>query len=449
MSLIVAKFGGSSVGDAQAMRRSAHVAQRQEGLGVLVVSATAGTTDRILQLADVAEQKTWNEAEEILSAIESQHHQIAEELNVENSIYSEIKKLLREATDLAKGIYYLRDCSPKVLDSLLSIGERLSSTLMAHVAGEVFDRPVKWLDIRGILKTDGQFGRAFPLLSEISKLCLRDLCPQLAKGTIFITQGFIGSTQDGLTTTLGRGGSDYSAALLAEGIEANELQIWTDVAGVSTTDPKICPSACLLEELSFTEAAELATFGAKVLHPTTVWPTMRKNIPIFVGNSFNHENSGTWIRQTTRSGPVIRAIALRENQSVLTLSTPRMVSSHGFLHDIFYVFKKHRVSIDLVSTSEISVSITVEWPILKNKELIEELSLLGQVSVEGGYGLVSLIGNRINQIPGLAVQILGVISHINIRLVSSGASQHNFCFLVDSGNAKEAVRELHQRFLNP
>ena len=434
--------------NAQAIRRSAQVARRQKGLGILVVSATAGTTERILQLAHVAEQKTWNEAKEILLAIESQHHQIAEELHIDVPTRSRIEKLLRKAKDLAKRIYDLRDCPPSVLDSLLSIGERISSTLMTPVLREVFDRPIKWLDIREILKTDEQFGRALPLLSEISNLCSRSLCPQLAQGTIFVTQGFIGSTQKGLTTTLGRGGSDYSAALLAEGIEANELQIWTDVAGVSSTDPKICPTAHLLKELSFSEAAELATFGAKILHPTTVWPTMRKNIPIFVGNSFDCESSGTWIRQTTRSGPVIRAIALRENQSILTLSTPRMVSLHGFLHDIFYVFKKHKTSVDLVSTSEISVSITVEEDILKKKKLIEELSLLGQVKMEGGYGLVSLIGNRINQIPGMGAKILEVISHINIRLICSGASQHNFCFLVDSSEAKKAVRELHQRFLD-
>ena len=263
-----------------------------------------------------------------------------------------------------------------------------------------------------------------------------------------MTQGFIGRNAQGQTTTLGRGGSDYSAALLAEGVGASVLQIWTDMPGVATTDPRICPKARPLEELSFAEAAELATFGAKILHPTTVWPAMRKDIPIFVGTSLiAGEQQGTWIRRAASKEPVVRAIALRERQSLLTLSTPRMVSSYGFLYDIFRIFKQHKISVDLVSTSEISVSITVGEAILDNHGLTRDLSCLGQVKMEGGLALISLIGNRINRTPGLGVQVLTAASPANIRLLCCGASQHNFCFLVNASYARQVVQSLHQKFL--
>ena len=448
MGLTVAKFGGTSLADAQAIRRSTEVSYRQQGLGIIVVSATKETTDHITHLAQAAQGETWSSAEKIFQTIESRHLQMAEELAVNDQTRLQIQQLLGEAQELARGIYYLKDCSPSVLDSLLSIGERLSSRLVAAVAREFFERPVEWLDVREVLKTDDQFGRAWPILPEIARLCSAKLQDKLCRGTVFVTQGFIGCSQGGQTTTLGRGGSDYSAALLAEAVGADELQIWTDVNGVATTDPRICPSAHTLSELSFVEAAELATFGAKVLHPSTVWPAMRKNIPIFVGTSFDSQQPGTWIRKTTSTSPAIRAIALREQQSILTITTPHMVSAHGFLSHIFQVFTRHKISVDLVSTSEVSVSVTADESTLDNRQLLDELSEIGTIVTENGQGLVSLIGSHINQTPGLAGQILGAISHINIRLLCSGASAHNFCLLMDSQKAREVVQLLHQKFLS-
>ena len=447
MDLIVAKFGGTSLADAQAIRCSAEVARKQTRLGLLVVSAMAGTTDRLLGLARTAREKNWGQARNILREIQLQHRQAADELGLQGPFRDQVEDLLQQAYTLSERICESNEYSPEILDLLLSLGEQLSSRLMAWELKKGLERPVEWLNVLEVLRTNNQFGKALPILEEISRLCSYKLREKLAQGIIFVTQGFIGSTEKGATTTLGRGGSDYSAALLAEGVTASELQIWTDVPGVATTDPKICPNARALKELSFAEAAELATFGAKVLHPTTVWPARRKNIPIFVGAALDSGKRGTWIRDKTALRPLIRAIALRERQSILTLSTPRMVSTYGFLHDIFRIFRQHKVSVDLVSTSEISVAITVDDIILQNENLIRGLSRLGHLEVESGQGLVSLIGNRINRTEGLGVKILTAIAPINIRLLCSGASEHNFCFLVNTVNARKVVKKLHQLFL--
>ena len=449
MGLIVAKFGGSSLADGPSIRRSITLAKEQKDLGILVVSATAGTTDEIVGVARALGRKGGREeALEIFDRIGRRHRTLGEELGVvDGEIPEKMEAILAQGDELIREAAPGPPCPPSTLDALLSVGEGLCSLLVAGAAREVFDRPVEWFDVREVLKTDTGFGRALPLLPEISILCSLKLKAPLREGKVFVTQGFVGSTLEGETTTLGRGGSDYSAALLAEGVEAGELQIWTDVSGVATTDPRICPGAQGLAELSFEEAAELATFGAKVLHPSTVWPAMRKNIPIFVGNSLGGENRGTWVRRQTSHRPLIRAMALRERQSILTLSTPRMVSTYGYLHDIFAAFKKHKVSVDLVSTSEVSVSITVEDELLEDEALIRDLSLLGKVNVERGYALVSLIGNQINYTAGLAARILSSISSVNIRLLCSGAGQHNFSFLVDSDRGRDVLQKLHAQFL--
>jgi len=446
---IVAKFGGSSMADATAMRRSAKVASEQAGLQLIIVSATYGTTNQLIELAKKAEYEKWPKARNLYKKIEERHLQIAKELLADDETLEKIKQLLNEAKTMAKGMNYLKDCSAKAMDSLYSVGERLSSTLFLLAVKEAMpDKEIKWLDARTVLRTNDNFGMAFPELPIIAELCEEKLRKDLDNDVLFISQGFIGSNSDGLTTTLGRGGSDYSAALLAEGIKADTLQIWTDVAGISTTDPRICPSARPLEEISFTEAAELATFGAKILHPTTIWPVMRQNINVFVGSSIESQKKGTWIRKSTDNAPLIRAIALRERQSIVTVTTPRMVSVHGYLADIFNIFRDHQVSVDLITTSEISVSITVNHTTLVNCELLAALEKLGLVKVENNYALVSLIGNNINHTPGLAKNILTTINEINVRLIATGASVHNFCFLVAQKDGVEAVKRLHQRFLD-
>ena len=431
MNVIVAKFGGTSLANAQAIKRSVEVAKREKGLGVVVVSATGGTTDTLVELWEACKRGKEDNAAGFLKKLESRHRGIAQDLGVSAQGMEEWFQLARKK--VVQGIGAERG-SRECCDALFSVGEGLSAVLFAQVLSRSFSREVELLDARDVIKTNDQFGRALPVLGEISRTCEK-LREKLKGGVVFVTQGFVGSTLDGKTTTLGRSGSDYSAALFAEGVGAKELQIWTDVSGVFTTDPRICSKAQPIEELSFSEAAELATFGAKVLHPTTVWPAMRKKIPIYIRNSLAPHELGTRISSQAVDTPLVRGIALRESQSILTLVTPRMVSVYGFLHDIFLVFKEHKVSVDLVTTSEISVSLTVDDFILEEPDLIKDLSHLGTVNVEKGYSLVALIGNRINQTPCLGRQILDVIAPANIRLLSCGASEHNFCFLL---NAQEA-----------
>lgn len=262
-----------------------------------------------------------------------------------------------------------------------------------------------------------------------------------------VTQGFIGSTMEGHTTTLGRGGSDFSAAILAEGINATTCEIWTDVTGILTTDPRLVKEAKVIDEISFKEASELATFGAKVLHPATLLPAIRKNIPVFVGSSFDANKGGTWVRKEVENQPLIRAMALRRKQVLVTLSTPEMLQAHGFLFQVFTIFNEHKVSVDAITTSEISVSMTLDEVTLQNKELFKKLEAIAEVHIEDNLSLVSLIGNNIIHTSGLAKKIFESIPEINVRMICLGASKHNFCFLVKDSSAEDALKRLHKAFI--
>ena len=451
-TLVVSKFGGTSMGDAQCMLRSAQVSVLQKS-NLIVVSAASGTTNLLIELAQVAEKKTWPQAEAIIKKISDNHLNISKDLYLTGPDFKTITSLLTELTAVAQGIFLLKDCSTKALDFLQSFGERLSSVLFSAALSEQLkktnpDALVEWLDARSILKTDANFGKARPLLENMLRLSETLLIPKIKAGVIFVTQGFIGETLDGKTTTLGRGGSDYSAALFAEAISANILEIWTDVPGIATTDPRLCADAKSLKEISFQEASELATFGAKILHPATLIPAIRKNIPIFVGSSFDSVKQGTWVLKEVTEWPLVRALALRKKQILVTLSTPEMLHSHGFLFGIFKIFNDHKVSIDAITTSEISVSLTLDDSTLLNINLIEDLSKMADVQIEDNLALISLIGNNINHTAGLAKKIFEAISDINVRMICLGASKHNFCFLVKEEDGPLAVQKLHQQFIN-
>lgn len=445
-SIIVAKFGGSSMADATAMKRSAGVAKKNLA-NLVTVSATYGTTNKLIKLSELALSSDWDSCEEIVNEIKENHISIANELEIDD--LTEINALLKQVETLSRGVFLLRDCSLKAFDAIQSLGERLSSLLFARALELTWqdERKVKNFDVRKVMRTDDQFGKALPLISEIRSLCDTYLMDCKYDNITYVTQGFIGQTEDGHTTTLGRGGSDYSAALLAEGIGADILQIWTDVAGIATTDPRIVPSARLMNEITFSEAAELATFGAKILHPTTLTPALRKGISVYVGSSYEPDALGTWIKKSCEDTPLVRAMAIRSDQSLLTLSTPKMLHSHGFLYEIFKIFNSHKVSVDSVTTSEISVALTVDDSTLLNKKLLNELESLAKVKVEEKLSLVSLIGNNINHTSGLANQIFMALGDINVRMICLGASRHNFCFLVEEARAKDAVIKLHSHFI--
>lgn len=450
--IIVAKFGGTSMGDRQCMVRSAEVAIKQNA-SLVVVSAVSGITNQLIELGRVAESGKPEEQRQRLNEIIERHRLIGRELNLSSDRQAEMNWLFQELESIAQGIHLLKDRSAKAMDTMMSLGERLSSILFCQALEEALKGAgklltVHWFDARKAIITDDNYGTASPQISATAERCQKLLLPLVQDAnSMTVTQGFLGGTPQGHTTTLGRGGSDYSAALFAEALNAQQLDIWTDVAGIATTDPRLCPKARAIPEIAFSEASELATFGAKILHPATLAPAIRKNIPVFVGSSFSPDQAGTWIRKTVPSGPLVRALALRKQQVLLTLTTPEMLNAHGFLYKIFQVFFELKISVDAITTSEISVALTLDPVAAKNPKLIESLSRFAQVSVEENLCLVALIGNNVNHTAGLAKQIFSELSDVNIRMICQGASKHNFCFLVPDEKGPEVIQRLHRSFI--
>ncbi|MEX0770958.1 MAG: lysine-sensitive aspartokinase 3, partial [Balneolaceae bacterium] len=310
----------------------------------------------------------------------------------------------------------------------------------------------EWFDVREVMATDDNFGNAEPNLKKIRKLAEERLVGRM-KSERFVTQGFVGTTDDGRITTLGRGGSDFTAALLAEAVDADVLEIWTDVTAIYTSDPRMVESARPISEITFNEAAELSVFGAKVLHPATLKPAIRKNIKVYVGSSMRPEEPGTWIVKETREYPVIRAISLRRNQTLVTVHSLEMLHRHGFLAQLFQILANHKISVDLVTTSEVSVSLTFDTNLQGmnrqglSEALIHDLQKIAEVKIETDLALIALVGNKLDATAGVSGPIFGSLDHTNIRLICHGASPHNLCFLVRESEAAEVVRTLHDRFI--
>lgn len=435
------------MGDSSCMRRSAEVVINQNS-SIVIVSATSGTTNQLIALGNCALRSDWSEVQFLIDQLIKKHQSIATDLKLSDEAMKGACELYEQMSSLSKGIFYLKDCSPKALDALMSIGERLSSILFTKAVQNELQKKgssqnVQNLDARDFIITDESYGKAIPniqlIFEKMKKLNLDN--------TIYVTQGFIGSSESGFTTTLGRGGSDYSAALIAEAVSAEILEIWTDVPGIATTDPRICKDARPIEEISIKEASELATFGAKILHPATLMPAMRKDIPVFVGSSFSPRDGGTWVKREVTQRPLVRALAVKNKQVLVTLTTPLMLNAHGFLYKIFKVFNDHKISVDSITTSEISVAVTLDDYVMEDKTLVKDLSEISEVSVEKDLTLVSLIGNGINHTPGLAKEIFNSIPDINVRMICLGASKHNFCLLVSSEKGNEVVKRLHQKFI--
>ena len=249
------------------------------------------------------------------------------------------------------------------------------------------------LDARQVIRTDDVHGNADPDIKVIQKLCRSELDTLLDQGFVIVTQGFIGSTESGATTTLGKGGSDYTAALLAEALQAQQVYIWTDVCGIFSCDPRIIEQCHLIAEISFVEAAELATFGARILHPATLWPAIRCNIPVFIGSTFAPNKGGTWIRDRVQNSPKVRALAVRRNQTLVTVRSFRMFQTRGVLAELFDILSRHAISVDLVTTSEVSVALTLDNPERLSAEVIRELSAIAEIEIENELALIAVVGN--------------------------------------------------------
>ncbi|WP_324015385.1 lysine-sensitive aspartokinase 3 [Aeromonas hydrophila] len=445
----VAKFGGTSVANAAAMNNCADVVLANPATRVVVLSASAGVTNLLVALAQGDLDEAGQEAQ--LVRLTEIQQAILTELGDPGDLSDLIHGQLGEIRTMARQAHLHTDA--ELADRLIACGELMSTRLFTELLRQ---RGVKacWQDARQLLRTDSRFGKASVDLAATRTLCQAALGPLLGDSLI-ITQGFIGADGDGRTTTLGRGGSDYSAALLAEALDAGTIEIWTDVPGIYTTDPRLVTRARPIPEISFVEAAEMATFGAKVLHPATLQPAVRQDIPVFVGSSKDPAAGGTWIRASTRTNPLFRAVALRRNQVLVTLHSLNMFHAYGFLAEVFGILARHRISVDLITTSEVSVSLTLDHtgsqsngePILGDK-VLAELGQLCKVQVETGLALVALIGNRMSEAAGVGSQVFDAIREHNIRMICYGASAHNLCFLVKEDEAGHIVNRLHQELLD-
>ena len=443
-SFNVAKFGGTSVANFEAMSRCAAIIENNPNTKLVVSSACSGVTNLLVELANGVQDQ--GRRQELMSQLTDIHHAILDQLAEPMSVEKEIHTILDNVASAAEAASF--QSSAKLTDHLVACGELMSTHLFAQILRERGVSAVRF-DIREVLRTNDAYGKAEPQLEQISQLAQEKLIP-LCQEHVVITQGFIGADDEGNTTTLGRGGSDYSAALVAESVLAAGLEIWTDVPGIYTTDPRIAPKASPIPEISFSEASEMANFGAKILHPSTLVPALRHQIPVFVGSSKEPEKGGTWIRQQVESSPLFRALALRCNQTMVTLRSANMFHAYGFLAKVFEILAKHKISVDLITTSEISVSLTLdqtdtsggapELPEVVRKELEE----LCTVEVEHNLCLVALIGNNMSESKGYAKQVFSTLEDFNLRMICYGASPHNLCFLVHESVSRSAIQKLHQ-----
>ncbi|CAM2985607.1 MULTISPECIES: lysine-sensitive aspartokinase 3 [Vibrio] len=438
----VAKFGGTSVANFEAMSRCSAIIENNPQTRLVVSSACSGVTNLLVELANGVQDA--DQRLSIMKQLADIHDSIIDQLSEPTQVEKEVHSMLDSIASAAEAASF--QSSKKLTDHLVACGELMSTYILTQLMRERGVNAVRF-DIREVLRTDSHYGRAEPQIEEIAKLAQEKLAPLCAEYVV-VTQGFIGSDEQGNTTTLGRGGSDYSAALIAESVKASGLEIWTDVPGIYTTDPRIAPKAAPIPEISFSEASEMANFGAKILHPSTLVPALRHEIPVFVGSSKEPEKGGTWIRQQVENSPQFRALALRCNQTMVTLRSAKMFHAYGFLAKVFEVLAKYKISVDLITTSEISVSLTLDKTDTSGgapelpQEAREELQELCTVEVEHNLCLVALIGNHM-ETKGYAKEVFSTLGDFNLRMICYGASDHNLCFLVDAPESKAVIQKLH------
>lgn len=450
--MIVMKFGGTSVQDPEALGRLARLVARERARPPLVVvSAMGKTTNRLLGAAEAAVAGRPAEARAALRALREEHGAAAltlEPAAERSGLLGRLALLFDEAEGSLDAIAAAGRLEQAASDALLATGE-LASSLITAAALAAAGLPAFWVDVRPLVLTGEEFTRAAVRMEETATRLRGALARKIADGRLAVTQGFLGATADGRTTTLGRGGSDYSAALIGAALGATEIQIWTDVDGVMTTDPRVLPAAVCLPTISFAEAAELAYFGAKVLHPATIRPAMARDIPVRVLNSWRPEGAGTTIvRQAPPPAGGVRAIAMKRDITVVNVTSDRMLMAHGFLARLFDVFSRHDTAVDMVTTSEVSVSMTLDDT--RHLEAIrEELEGLGEVVVESDQAIVCLVGDGLKEGAGLVARVFRAVDGIPVSLISHGASAINISFVVPGARLDGAVRALHAEFFAP
>lgn len=449
--MIVMKFGGTSVGSAERMLQVVELVRQavaKHAHVVVVLSAMSGITNALIDGAQLALRRDLARALASVEQIADRHRQAIDSLfpglPERDRLVEDLAARLEELTVLYKGISYLGELTSRSLDAVSGFGELLSSRIVAELANRK-GLPCQWLDAREFLITDDNFGRANPLWASLIPKTLAVIEPVFAGKRTVVTQGFIGATESGVSTTLGRGGSDYSASILGVAASATEIQIWTDVDGMMTADPRVVPAARVLPEVSFQEASELAYFGAKVLHPLTIKPAIEKSIPVRILNTMRPDQPGTLIRPSVAAEEIVRAVASKKGITAILLSSPRMLMSHGFLASVFAVFASYEIPIDLISTSEVSVSLTIDRTD-HLPELTRELSEHGEVRVLSDVAIVSVVGRQFREQSGIAGRVFNTLSNLNILMISGGASDINLSFVVANADADKAVRQLHAEF---
>lgn len=453
--MIVMKFGGTSVGDTAAINQVAEIVKSKQRHGpVVVVSAMTRVTDALLRIARIATERRYEEAAAVIDELRERHLKTARELMAGCKVaknYSlewaehSIDYQFNELKGMARSIATLGELTPRSQDAIVSFGERLSSVIVT-AAFTARGIAAELVDSRQFMVTDKQFTRAAPDMAETRQRARDVLLPVLEAGCVPVAQGFIGSTVDGITTTIGRGGSDYSAAILGAALGAAAIEIWTDVDGLLTADPRLVKTARRIRVISFAEASELSFFGAKVLHPSTVMPAVEQGIPVHIFNTHNPDCEGTLIVSTPpRSRSLIKSIAFKRGVTVINVTSTRMLLAHGFLRAMFEIFERHQTSVDVVTTSEVSVSVTLDST--DNLDSIQhDLSRIGAVNIEREKAIVCVVGDNLKSTPGIAGRLFGAIGEANINMISQGASEINLTFVTDESDVATVVERLHAAF---
>jgi len=439
------------VQDSAAINRAAGIVRaRLSQKPVVVVSAMAKVTDQLLTMARAAGSGDRKTALDLSRGLRERHYNTAGELfktAVFTTFHSELEEYFEALDELLRGIAAVGELTPRTTDHVAAYGELLSSKICA-AAFSACGLDSTLVDSRQCMVTDNAHMQAAPLMEETHARLRAKVQPLLEAGRVPVMGGFIGATKAGVTTTIGRGGSDYSAAIIGAGLEAQAIEIWTDVDGMMTTDPNLCPEARRIKVISFDEAAELAYFGAKVLHPATVLPAVQKNIPVFILNSRNPDCEGTRISaRAPHCRNSFKAIAAKKRITIIDVAAPRMLLVHGFLRAIFEAFDRHRVPVDVVSTSEVSVSLTVD----SNESipaLAADLAKLADVKYEGRKAIVCLVGENLRETPGVAARVFSELTDVKIRMISQGASEINLTFVIEEDQVPQVIQRLHKVFFS-
>ena len=445
--MIVMKFGGTSVQDPEMMDATLSIVQGQiERAPVLVSSAMSRVTDQLQEIAKLVGEGKEAESEKILSAMLERHVACARGFLTGTNLSQcekELQAVCAELSAIIKALALLKEWSKRSNDAILSFGERLSTIVLLHRAHER-GMQAELHDSRELVKTDDTFTSAAPIEDLTNRLVSSRV--RTRPGMVAILQGFIASTTGGATTTLGRGGSDYTATIVGAALRAEEVQIWTDVTGIMTCDPRIAKNARTIERISYREAAELAYFGAKVIHPSTIQPAVNLGIPVLVKNTYRPQDAGTCIIPNV-PGIGLKAIACKKGITLVNVSSSRMLLAYGFLRRIFEIFEKHQTAVDLIATSEVSVSVTIDNASSVNA-IARELSEIGTVGVENGKSIICLVGQDLWKDTAFLSRAFASLKDIPVRMISLGSSDINLSLVVPVEATDDAVRALHQEFFS-